>query len=416
MKIFFIMRMLLPLLVLSLIEYYAFQSVFTWCKTLKPPYKQIVMAIYGLLTIGTFVSLFAIPMWRGNTDYPNAKAILSVMLMAVIISKLAMAIFLCMDDIRRLIQYGFQLFMPKKYVTDGITNAITRSAFMQKTALLAGGTFFSAIIYGMRNRYNYKVHTVAIPIANIPEALKKLRIVQISDIHSGSFTNLQAVEAGITKILELKPDLIFFTGDLVNNKATEMLPYIEVFSKLKAPYGVYSTLGNHDYGDYYDWKSPRDKVNNLNHLKSIHHQLGWNLLLNENRILNINNLDLAIIGVENISGSNKFHSYGNFEKACVGTENITHKILLSHDPSHWDKEVKNSDSNIMLTLSGHTHGMQFGIDIPGFKWSPVQYIYKKWAGLYTENDRNLYVNRGFGFLGYSGRVGILPEITAIKFV
>jgi uncharacterized protein len=412
-----LLRIILPLIVLFALEYYAFQSFSGWAKTLTTPWKQISITIYAVFTIGVFAFLFAFPVLRNSTAYPGLKTISTVLLMAIVVAKMGMAIVLSLDDLRRLFAYAIQFFTGKNADAVATTNAISRSAFMQKASILVGGTLFGTLVYGARNRYNYKVHTVAVPVPNVPEALKKLRIVQISDVHSGSFTNSAAVEKGIQTILNLNPDLIFFTGDLVNNKANEMLPYIDIFGKLKATYGVYSSLGNHDYGDYVQWSSAREKVQNLNDLKAIHQQMGWNLLLNENTIIDINGTPLAIIGVENISGSNKFHSYGDFTKACQGVESIAHKILLSHDPSHWDAEVKNSNANIMLTLSGHTHGMQFGIDIPGFiKWSPVQYIYKKWAGLYTENNQHLYVNRGFGFLGYSGRVGILPEVTAIKFV
>ncbi len=409
-------RMLIPILILLAIEYYAMQSFTSWAKTLTMPLKQIMYVIYGILTLGVFAFLFAFPILRTSTAYPNLRTVCTVLVMAVVVAKLGMSIILSLDDLRRLLTYFIQSISNKVSPTGAVANAISRSAFMQKTSLLVGGTLFGTLVYGMRNRYNYKLHTVAVPIPNLPEALKKLRIVQISDVHSGSFTNPDLVMKGVEAIMNLQPDLIFFTGDLVNNKASEMLPYIDIFAKLKATYGVYSTLGNHDYGDYVQWPSAREKLENLNSLKAIHQQMEWQLLLNQNKMIDVNGCALAIIGVENISGSNKFHSYGNFNQACKGTEAVAHKILLSHDPSHWDAEVKSSEHHIMLTLSGHTHGMQFGIDIPGFKWSPIQYVYKKWAGLYSENNRNLYVNRGFGFLGYSGRVGILPEITAIKLV
>ena len=212
----------------------------------------------------------------------------------------------------------------------------------------------------------------------------------------------------------LKPDLILFTGDLVNNEHTEALEFMPVFSQLQAPLGVYSVLGNHDYGDYIEWNSQTEKEENLNQLKKIHADMGWNLLLDEHVVLQRGEDTLALLGVQNTSFKNRFHTYGNLEKAYAGSASHPFKILMSHDPSHWDGEVNQKYTDIDLTLSGHTHGFQFGVDIPWLKWSPVQYIYKQWAGLYQKNEQYLYVNRGFGFLGYPGRVGILPEITLIE--
>ena len=212
-----------------------------------------------------------------------------------------------------------------------------------------------------------------------------------------------------------KADLIIFSGDLVNNQATEMENYMDVFSKVKAPMGVYSTFGNHDYGDYVSW--PIDgvtKEQNLKDLAKVHAGLGWRLLMNEHVALEKNGEEIALIGIENWSNKARFPKYGDMAKACAGTEKYAFKMLISHDPSHWDAQVRPQYSDIDLMFSGHTHGMQFGIEIPGFKWSPVQYVYKEWAGLYEEAKQKLYVNRGFGFIGYPGRVGILPEITVIE--
>jgi predicted MPP superfamily phosphohydrolase len=237
--------------------------------------------------------------------------------------------------------------------------------------------------------------------------------VHISDIHSGSFNNKPAVQKGIDKILKEKPDIILFTGDLVNDKAIEMTDYMDVFRQLKAPMGVYSTLGNHDYGDYARWDTPQEKSANLSRLKQVHAELGWKLLMNEHIVFEKNNEKFALLGVENWSAKGNFPKYGRLSEAYKGTEKIPFKILMSHDPSHWDGEVKMKYSDIDLMLAGHTHGMQFGIEIPGFRWSPVQYMYKQWAGLYTDGLQKLYINRGYGFIGYPGRVGILPEITVI---
>jgi predicted MPP superfamily phosphohydrolase len=247
---------------------------------------------------------------------------------------------------------------------------------------------------------------------------KGLRIVQISDIHSGSFDNPSAVMEGIESIGPEKPDLILFTGDLVNIRSSEIMPYLNVFGNIKAPLGVYSILGNHDYGDYLTWPSENEKHSDFMQLQAFHKAMGWQLLMNENRILSWNDKKIALIGVENWSAIARFPRHGDIKKAMTGLEDtvIPLKIMMSHDPSHWDAEIRPGYPDVFLTLSGHTHGMQFGVEIPGFKWSPAQYMYKQWAGLYRENAQYLYVNRGFGFIGYEGRLGILPEIAVLDFV
>ena len=253
--------------------------------------------------------------------------------------------------------------------------------------------------------------------ASLPDAFKGLRIVQISDIHTGSFDNHEAVAHGIQRVMDQKADIILFTGDLVNNHAVEVdKKYQEIYSRLNAPMGVYSTLGNHDYGDYVQWPSPEAKKENLQTLKDMHAAMGWRLLMNEHVVLEKGADKIALIGIENWSAKANFPKYGDMQKATAGLQekNIPFKILLSHDPSHWDAQVCVDYKDVNLTLSGHTHGMQFGIDSKIFKWSPVQYMYKQWAGIYEAGEQSLYVNRGFGFLGYPGRLGVLPEITVIE--
>jgi predicted MPP superfamily phosphohydrolase len=276
-----------------------------------------------------------------------------------------------------------------------------------------GSGLFGTLLWGFGNKYRYKLQELSLSFRDLPEAFKGLRIIHISDIHSGSFTDKRAVEKGIDLILEKKPDLILFTGDLVNDRAEEMTDFKDVFARLKAPMGVYSTLGNHDYGDYAKWPSAEAKKENLEQLKKIHAEMGWRLLMNEHVVMEKNDQRIALLGIENWSAKSNFPKYGSLPAAYQGSEQIPFKILMSHDPSHWDAEVRQY-KDIHLTLSGHTHGMQFGVEIPMFKWSPVQYVYKQWAGLYEEGHQKLYVNRGFGFIGYPGRVGILPEITLIE--
>lgn len=271
------------------------------------------------------------------------------------------------------------------------------------------------LIYGMiRNRHRYKLWEIDVEIADLPTELEGLKIVQISDIHSGSFTDKTPIIKGIELINQQKPDLVFFTGDLVNTIADEIEPYIDVFGKIRAKYGVFSILGNHDYGDYTTWPDKAAKLANLRRLVESHQRMEWQLLLNENRVLEINGVPIAIIGVENYSASPRFSKYGNLSKAYQNTGEVVLKLLLSHDPSHWDDQVIKDYKDIAITFSGHTHGAQFGIESPILRWSPVQYFYSRWAGLYQVGKQYLYVNRGFGYLGYPGRVGILPEITCIQ--
>jgi len=293
-------------------------------------------------------------------------------------------------------------------------NGISRSVFLSWLGLAAGGGLFGSLIYGFSNKYNYQVKRIPLKFPHLPSAFKGMKIVQISDVHSGSFTDKKAVQKGIQKILSLNPDMIVFTGDLVNNKAEEMIPYIDIFSQLKAPMGVYSVLGNHDYGDYVKWENKAQRDQNLDDLKQTHAKMGWKLLLNEHVVLEKDNKQIALLGVENWSAKARFPKYGKLNEAYKGTENIPFKILMSHDPSHWEAEVLSRYPDIDLMLSGHTHGMQFGVEIPWLKWSPVQYVYKQWAGIYQHQNQKLYVNRGFGFIGYPGRVGILPEITLLE--
>jgi predicted MPP superfamily phosphohydrolase len=322
------------------------------------------------------------------------------------------------DDIRRGIQWiAGKVFFSNtegEQLQEGET--ISRSLFLSWIGLGVGGGILGSLVNGFSNKYDYHVKRIPLQFKTLPQAFKGLRIVQVSDIHSGSFNNKEAVLKGVEKIIKLNPDMILFTGDLVNNKAEEMHDYMDVFSLLKAPMGVYSTLGNHDYGDYERWENLAQKRANLERLKQIHSELGWKLLMNEHVVFEREGDKIAVIGIENWSAKARFPKYGKLPEAHAGTESVPFKILMSHDPSHWDAEVRPKYSDIDLMLAGHTHGMQFGVELPWFKWSPVQYIYKQWAGLYEEKDQKLYVNRGFGFIGYPGRVGILPEITLIELV
>lgn len=401
-----------------LLDIYFFQAVKVASHSAGPKTKTIIYTAYWVISIGAVVTLLILP----NLHFEHQAKLFRTNIFAIIaglfFAKLIASVFFLADDIRRGIQWvAGKLFFSN---TEGETmqqgEGISRSVFLTWTGMLFGGGFFGSLIWGFGNKYRYQVKRFKLSYANLPPAFKGLKIVHISDIHSGSFGDKKAVMKGVQKVLNEKPDLILFTGDLVNNVADEMKDYMDVFDKVKAPMGVYSTLGNHDYGDYVHWNSAGEKKANLEKLKQVHAALGWRLLMNEHVVLEKGNDKIAVIGIENLSAKTWFHKYGDLKKAYAGSESYPFKILMSHDPSHWKAEVCESYPDIDLMLAGHTHGMQFGVEIPGFKWSPVQYIYKEWAGLYEKDFQKLYVNRGYGFLGYPGRVGILPEITVLELV
>jgi len=340
------------------------------------------------------------------------------MIAGLFFAKLIGCVFFLIDDIRRAVQWvaGKLFFSNTEGEAMQESTKISRSVFLSWAGMIAGGGLFGSLMYGFENKYRYQVRRHQLAFENLPSSFKGFKIVHISDIHSGSFNDKQAVIKGVAKIAKEKPDIILFTGDLVNDMADEMKNYMDVFNQLEAPHGVFSTLGNHDYGDYARWNSAEEKKANLERLKKIHGDLGWRLLMNEFVELKKGDEKIALIGIENWGAKANFPKYGDLKKAYSGTENYPFKILMSHDPSHWDAQVRPDYPAIDLMLAGHTHGMQFGIEIPGFRWSPVQYIYKQWAGLYEEAHQKLYVNRGYGFIGYPGRVGILPEITVLELV
>ena len=408
--------------IMALLDFYVFQALKVVSQNLSQKTKLFIYGGYWTISIAVLLFLAILP-FINFYDWPaHFRNYIFAIIVGLLFAKLFASVFLLIDDIRRLIQWASGKLFFRNTEGETITSdGISRSVFLSWVGLGIGGGLFSTLMYGFSNKYNYKIRRVQLSFENLPKSFKGLKIVQISDIHSGSFTNKKAVDHGIDMILKENADLILFTGDLVNDRAIEMIDYTDIFSRLKAPMGVYSILGNHDYGDYYygahaTGEMAIEKEKNLEHVKQIHAQLGWRLLLDEHVPLEKNNEKIALIGVQNISGRKTFHSYGDLSKAYAGSEIYPFKILMSHDPSHWDKEVTNKYTDIDLTLAGHTHGMQFGVEIPGFKWSPVQYVYKEWAGLYEEGKQKIYVNRGYGFIGYPGRVGILPEITVIELI
>ena len=402
-------RIIILLSILLSVDVYIFISLRHLVVESSSQVQWLFTSVYWMIT-GIGVAYFLTYVLIGASRF-NKKAIMywKTFTIIMVISKIPILLMLCIDEIRIVISMTISQFNQTSFDQ-------SRSKILMQMGLFLGGIPFFSLLYGIiRNPYRYKLYTDTISIKNLNNGLEGLKIVQISDIHSGSFTQKEPIKNAIKMINDQKPDIVFFTGDLVNSKASEMEPYIDIFDKIESKYGVYSILGNHDYGDYYRWESREAKVANLDRLEAIHKELGWDLLRDENRQIDINGATLGIIGVENISGKMQFRIYGDMKTASLDCPTCDAKILLSHDPSHWDKEVTTDYKDIDLTLSGHTHGMQFGIEIPGIiKLSPIQFVYKKWAGLYKEGNQYLYVNRGLGFLGYPGRVGILPEITLLE--
>ncbi len=406
------------IVILLLMDTYIFQAIKAVSQSASPKLKMIIYGIYWTLSAVAIICFLLFVFTEQNFLGKKFRTYLFATFIGLFLAKLVAIVFFLVDDIRRGIQWiAGKIFFNNTEVDSMSGDGITRSAFLSWLGLAAGSTLFGSLLYGFSNKYNYNVKRIQLAYDNLPAAFKGLKIVHISDIHSGSFTNKQAVMHGVEKILNEKPDLILFTGDIVNDRATEMEEYMDVFNKLKAPMGVYSTLGNHDYGDYVAWPYKGvSKDQNLENLKKLHADMGWRLLMNEHVPLQKDGAEIALIGIENWSNKARFPKHGRMDLAHPGTEKYPFKILMSHDPSHWDAQVRPDYPDVDLTLSGHTHGMQFGVEIPGFKWSPVQYMYKQWHGLYEDGKQKLYVNPGYGFIGYPGRVGVLAEITVIELV
>ena len=405
-------------IIIFLLDLYVFQALKTVSQQGSDRGRQAIYVSYWLVSFFTIATMLSFPYLQFLQTSKIFRNYVFAILIGLFLAKLIGSLFFVADDIRR----GALVLMNKIFPLSGAQymgpegQGIPRSTFLSWLGLGLGGTLFGTLLFGFSNKYNYQVKKIKLSFKNLPGAFKGMRMVHISDIHSGSFQDIRAVNKGIDLILKQQPDLIVFTGDLVNDRATEMDPYQNSFARLTAPLGVFSTLGNHDYGDYVQWPTAQAKIDNLEALKKVHANMGWRLLMNEHVVLEKNGEKIALLGIENWGAKARFPKYGKMDLAHPGTENIPFKILLSHDPSHWDAQILPEYPSIDLMLSGHTHGMQFGLENPYFKWSPVQWMYKQWAGLYEQGAQKLYVNRGYGFIGYPGRVGILPEITVIEFV
>lgn len=410
--------MFIIILVMILLDFYVFNVLQSVTHSAAGNTKTIIYVLYWMIAFFAVSGLVIFISTEADFLSKKIRTYFFATVLAFVFAQIISSVFFLIDDIRRLIQWIIEkVFSNKTEITQAADNYVNRSAILSWIGFGAGATLFGSLVYGFSNKYNYKVKKVKLAFDNLPPAFNGLKIVHFSDVHSGSFMNKKAVDHGVNKIMEQNADLIIFSGDLVNDRATEMKNYMDIFSKVEAPMGVYSTLGNHDYGDYVKWPhNGITKEQNVINLAEVQKELGWKLLMNEHVVFEKQGQQIALMGIENWSAKARFPKHGDMKKAYAGTENYPFKILISHDPSHWEAQVTPDYKDVDLTLSGHTHGMQFGIDIPGFKWSPVQYLYKEWDGLYEEGKQKLYVNPGFGFIGYPGRVGILPEITVIELV
>ncbi len=401
-------------LILIAIDVYIFFALNKGLKNLK--YKSLVKYSYFVAVVFGFIGYYFL-----YTDYINtplqatsSKNIFIGFFFAFLVSKLVLIVILLAEDIYRFFHLIFLAIFNFFHKDDHKITAPGRRKFMRQTGLSLAAIPFTSMLYGItKGKYNFKVKNLKLTFENLPKAFDGFKLVQISDIHTGSFDSSEAITDAVNLINQQNADLILFTGDLVNNDSREIVPFISNFKELSAKNGVYSVLGNHDYGDYKSWNSEAEKQENHQLIHDFQKEMNFNLLNNENVIFSKDGDKIGLFGVENW-GHKPFPKRGDLDKALKGAEDVPFKILMSHDPTHWKEKVIPHKTQFDLTLSGHTHGMQFGVDIPGFKWSPVKYLYPQWAGIYQEAKQYLYVNRGFGFIGFPGRAGIWPEITVIE--
>jgi predicted MPP superfamily phosphohydrolase len=398
---------------LILIDFYIFHVLKSMLNGASVGIKTVVTYGYWFLCIASLGAFLLFPFIVN----PYFRQYIFSIGIGWVIAQITLVLFFMVDDVRR----GAFWTIGQVASTAGAKfmnteQGIPRSAFLNWLGVGISSSLFLSLLYGFGNKYKYQLLHKKVVIKNLPAAFKGFKIIHISDIHSGSLKEKEAVQKGIDLIQKQGADLILFTGDLVNDKATEMQDWTPIFGQLSAPRGVFSTLGNHDYGDYVQWPSKEAKEANLNALKGVHASMGWKLLMNENVTIEKGGAKIKLVGIENWGAKARFPKYGQLNKALEGVDATDVIVLMSHDPSHWEAQVIPEFPQVDLMLSGHTHGMQFGLENPYFKWSPVQWVYKQWAGLYQQGDQKLYVNRGFGFLGYPGRVGIMPEITLLELV
>jgi uncharacterized protein len=401
--------------ILVLVDFYIFNGLRGLSNKWQFLNKKSFSAIYWIFSA---LLIGAILFSTYSRALFGIKFLLLVVFFFFLLLKICFVFFLMIDDCRRLVIRFFNSNKTPGIQTDGqqtSASPIPRSEFLLKAGLLAGAVPLAALRLNMKtDLYDYHIKRQILYLPNLPKAFDGIKIGQISDLHAGNFRDKKAVLSGVEMLMREKADIIFFTGDLVDAASFEFTPYFDVFKQIKAPLGVYSSLGNHDFGDYGDWPSIAAKQKNFREIVAVQKELGWDLLRNENRRLKIGGEEIGILGIENWGEFSKFPKYGKMELAAKNTDDLPVKLLLSHDPSHWRAQVLPQYPQIDVMFSGHTHGMQCGVQTSNFQWSPIEYIYKEWAGLYHENHQQLYVNVGFGFLRVEGRVGILPEITIFE--
>jgi predicted MPP superfamily phosphohydrolase len=401
--------------VLLLLHYYVWTAVKPRLKALKFHQRALTIFAFSLPVILLFIGIFALIIQPIDNWTPFFRIYFIGLIFTFIVSLLLPVIFVFLADVLRFFQIVKRQLSPKKKQKS--IEAISRKKFLVNTGLGLGGLVLGSMSFGMlHGNYHFKKYRALIKIKNLPKSLQGLRIVQISDFHLGTWASKEPLIRAVEQINALDADLVFFTGDLVNNKTDEAFPFFEELKQLKAKKGIYCILGNHDYGNYHQWDSKAEKEENFEQLLDFYTRLNWRLLRNEHALLHFGEADLLLAGVENWSSNNHFPRLGDLDKALDEAPASDVTIVLSHDPSHWDAKILKHARKIDLSLSGHTHGFQVGIETPYFRWSPAQYIYKHWAGLYRDREEYLYVNRGIGAIGFPGRIGIRPEITLLELV
>lgn len=408
----FLLRIFIFLSLYFALDWYVFQGVRTALQDISSDiFRKSVYWFYWLFNAGMLVTL-AMAMFRMNSGEERSYFWISLFLglfFLAVLPKVIFGLILSVEDIGRFFYATWE-----KFSGGGELQMPSRRSFISKLGLGISGLMFGSVLHGITvGKYNYKVKNVGIKFPDLPPEFHGFKITQISDVHSGSFDNIDRVAEGIDLINQQKSDIIVFTGDLVNSLAEEMNPYVDIFAKLTAPQGKYSILGNHDYASYHRFGSKDSHQENMDRLFQVHKDIGFDLLNNENRTIKKGDAEISVVGVENWGHSRYFPKKGDLDQAVKGLPQDIFKVLLSHDPSHWDHKILEHETHFPLTLSGHTHGGQFGIEIPGLKWSPIKFRYKRWSGLYKEAAQHLYVNQGFGYLAFPGRVGMPPEITVI---
>ncbi|AXG73416.1 metallophosphoesterase [Flavobacterium arcticum] len=399
-------RWILLFVFVAVVEIYAFQALRTVTKL-----RWLLWAYQGISLFIILYIAYSFTQFDRSVGQNKQSLFTIGLLLITFVPKMIIASMMILEDVTRIIGG-----LMREFLGDSNESFFSeRRKFVSQIALGLAAIPFLSLLYGVtKGKYNFKVRKKTIYFPDLPENFDGLTITQISDVHSGSFDDPDEISHAINLINEQKSDIVLFTGDIVNTHAHEMHPWVDTFKRIETPtLGKYSVLGNHDYGEYVTWNTEKEKQDNFEAIKDLHRQIDFKLLLNENVKINKDGQEIALVGVEN--WGHNFKKAGDLPKASKGLTPEDFKILMSHDPSHWEYEVKDNANNYHLTLSGHTHGLQFGIEIPGFiKWSPVQYVYKQWAGLYEKTGRYIYVNRGFGFHAYPGRVGIWPEITVLE--